>query len=354
MSNKPSQAHGQAHGLTYPFSETPERGKVIEVADGVFWMRHLMPDMGLDHINVWILRDGDGWVIVDTCINTKSAQADWQQVFEEFMQGRPVTRVIGTHMHPDHIGLAGWIVNRFDAAFMMSRTDYFLCRIMSADTGLKAPPEGVRFYQRAGFSEESLHVYKDRFGSFGSYIFPLPQSFTRIQQGDEIKIGEHMWRVEMGSGHTPEHACLFCEALNVLISGDQILPRISSNISLFPTEPDANPLQDWIDSCARLRDVFPENVLVLPAHNEPFIGIKKRLQALIDGHENGLARLRDVCATPQRAVDKDVFSVLFKRPIDRNNYFMATGESLAHMMCLVHRGEVSQTLKDDIWYFEAV
>ena len=327
----------QAHGLQYPFENLPGEAEPIEVADGVFWVRMTLP-YNLDHINLWLLRDGDGWTLIDTCVDMDSSRAHWEKLFSGFMGGKRLKKVIVTHLHPDHVGLAGWLVKRFDAAFYMSRTDYLMCRAMAGDTGKKAPEEGVRFYRAAGFDEFAIDRYRERFGGFGEHIHPLPQAYRRLKQDDELEIDGRRWRIEVGSGHAPEHVCLYSEDLKVLISGDQVIPRISSNVSLFPTEPMGNPLQDWIDSCRRIKSVIPDDVLVLPAHNEPFYGLHARLDALVDGHERSLARLLEICDEPRRAVDGKVFSVLFKRRINREVYFMASGESLAHLMCLVHRG----------------
>jgi glyoxylase-like metal-dependent hydrolase (beta-lactamase superfamily II) len=351
VSSTPKQKPSQAHGLRYPFETLPEPGDVIEVAPGVLWVRMSLP-YTLDHINLWLLEDGDGWTVVDTCVDMDIARQQWETLFAGVMGGKPIKNVIVTHMHPDHVGLAGWLVKRFDASFYMSRTDYLMCRAMAADTGRKAPEEAMRFYRAAGFSEEGLARYQTRFGGFGEHIHELPQAYRRLQQGQELKIGGRVWRVEVGSGHAPEHICLNCEDLNVLISGDQVIPRISSNVSLFPTEPFGNPLQDWIDSCARIKGVLPSDTLVLPAHNEPFYGLHERLTALIEGHEKSLSRLLDVCTEPRRAVDKEVFSSLFKRKIGPDVFFMATGESLSHLMCLVHRGDLEMNLDDGgVCYF---
>ncbi len=327
-------------GLIYPFETKPEPGETIEVAPGVFWLRMKLP-FQLNHINLWLIDDGDGWTIVDTGVNDEATKASWEQVFASRLGGRPVTRVIVTHLHPDHVGLAGWLVERFDCPLLMSRTDYLLCRTLVMDTGKEAPEEGIRFYRAAGFPEEAIAKYRERFGGFGMGVHRLPQSFRRLREGDVLTIGAREWRIVTGAGHAPEHVCLHCPELNVVISGDQILPRISSNVSVFPTEPDANPLQDWLDSCARLRDLLPADVLVLPAHNEPFRNARKRLQDLIDGHEEGMRKLVDLCREPKRAVD--VFPALFRSRITGGNYIMATGESLAHLNCLVARGAIVRT-----------
>ena len=209
--------------------------------------------MQLNHINLWLLEDGGGWTVVDTGINDRVTADAWKQLFAGPMRGRPIRRVIVTHLHPDHVGLAGWLVRKFDVQLWMTRTDYLMCRNLVADTGQEAPSEGVRFYRAAGFPESAIEDYKTRFGGFGRGVYKLPNAYRRMQEGDSIEIGEREWEVVIGRGHAPEHACLWCREDNLFISGDQILPRISSNISVFPTEPEANPLQDWLDSCAKLK-----------------------------------------------------------------------------------------------------
>jgi glyoxylase-like metal-dependent hydrolase (beta-lactamase superfamily II) len=325
--------------LDYPFETRPELGATIEIAPGIHWVRMRLP-MQLNHINLWLLEDGDGWTVVDTGIRDETTADAWKQLFAGPMGGRPINRVIVTHLHPDHVGLAGWLVRRFDVRLWMTRTDYLMCRNLCADTGQEAPEEGVRFYRAAGFPDEQLEQYKTRFGGFGKGVYRLPNGFHRMQEGDRIPIGNRTWEIVVGRGHAPEHACLWCREDGIFISGDQILPRISSNVSLFPTEPDANPLQDWLDSCAKLKGLLPNDLLVLPSHNEPFRGAKLRLQELIDGHEAGMEKVGELCAEPKRAVD--VFSALFRAKITSGNFGMATGESLAHLNCMIARGQIAK------------
>ncbi len=321
--------------LAYPFAEPPAPGEAVEVADGVLWLRQPLP-FQLDHINVWALRDGDGWTLVDTGVRTKEAMAAWEACFAGPLEGRPIRRVICTHMHPDHVGLAGWLTRRFDVRLWMSRLEYVTCRMLMADTGRDAPEEGEQFYRSIGWSDEQIASWRARFGGFGKAVHHMPDSYRRIEDGEEIAIDGRIWRVVMGNGHSPEHACLLREDDRVLVSGDQVLPKISSNVSVWPTEPDADPLSDWLASLDKLQRELPADALVLPSHGLPFRGLHERLAALRRGHERSLDRLERLLSEPRRAVD--VFGALFARGIGDDLLGMATGESLAHLNCLRSRG----------------
>jgi len=335
--------------LHYEYDFRPETGEAIEILPGLKWLRLPLPFL-LGHINVWLLQDGDGWAIVDTGIYTSATRDVWKNVFTQTLGNAPITRVLVTHLHPDHSGSAGWLCDRFDIDLHMSRDEYLLCRVLVADTGKPAPEEGRRFYHAAGFTEQQMQRYIEMFGSFGKVVAPLPESYHRLSEDFPVMIGEHRWQIIAGSGHSPEHACLFCQELNVLISGDQILPTISSNVSVWPTEPAANPLADWFESLHRLKDILPDDVLVLPAHGKPFRGVKSRLNALIDEHETGLEELRKICREPRRVVD--IFDALFKSRITESNLIMATGEAIAHLNYLFYDGELAVEKEEDgvRWY----
>ncbi len=322
--------------LTYPCGEPPAAGETKEVAPGVLWVRMPLP-FALQWINLWLIEEDAGWTLVDTGVATEISRTHWRAIFASpALKGKPIARVIITHMHPDHIGLAGWITRKFQCQLWMSRLEYVTCRMLVADTGRDAPEEGVRFFRAAGWDEDALDSYRVRFGGFGKAVSRLPDAYRRLSDGDEIKIGARAWRIISGNGHSPEHACLLCEDLGVFISGDQVLPRISSNVSVFPTEPDGDPLTDWLDSCAKLEAALPADILVLPSHNEPFTGVRGRLRDLIDGHERALARLLTRLNEPKRAVD--LFGAIFARRIGDDLLGMATGETIAHLNCLIARG----------------
>ena len=283
---------------------------------------------------------------------TKTA---WRQLLDARVTAdKPLKRVMVTHMHPDHVGCAGWLCYTYGAEFWMSRLEYITCRMLVSDTGREAPSAGVDFYRRAGWNDDQLDTYRKRFGGFGRGVSQMPDSYHRLEDGMTFKLAGEPFRVITGNGHSPEHACLYSETLNVLIAGDQLLPRISSNVSVHPTEPEANPLDDWIQSCAKLLDALPETVLVLPAHNEPFLGAHKRLQHLIDGHEVALARLKQRLAKEEMTV-LDTFTSLFGRAIKPDEVGMASGEAIAHLNLLRARGDAVRHLgPDGVYRYRAV
>lgn len=331
-------------GIHYLSDRRPGNGETMTLIEGLTWLRMPLP-FQLNHINLWLLRDGGGWVIVDTGLDTNTTRGIWHEVFANGMAGDRATDVVVTHLHPDHAGCANWLVGEFDANLWMTREEYLLCRVLIADTGKEAPPEGEHFYRAAGFNNEQIAAYRDNFGMFGKFVKGMPQSHRRLRDGDSYVFAGRQWEVIVGRGHSPEHACLYDRESNVLISGDQILPTISPNISVWPTEPQANPLQDFFESIDRLAAYLPEDVLVLPAHGRPFRGAHARLEALRREHTDRLQILLDNGREPRRAVD--VLADLFGRAITDGNRIMATGEALSHLHYLVFAGDMTAEIDDD-------
>lgn len=331
--------------VDYAFPTSPDPGDTQEVAAGIRWLRMPLP-FALSHINLWLLDDGDGCAIVDTGVNTEESRDIWQRQ----LNGKHVSRILVTHLHPDHSGCAGWLGETYGAGLWMTREEYLLCRVLTADTGRTAPSAGVGFYRAAGFPDDALDRYRDMFGMFGKFVAELPEAYTRLRDGQIVQIGSREWEVVIGRGHSPEHACLACHSDGLLISGDQVLPTISSNVSVFPTEPLADPLEEWLASLHMLKDRVAGDTLVLPSHGRPFRGVHRRLDALIAEHSEALDALAERLKTPQRAID--VFPALFKSEIKRGNLIMATGESIAHLNYLIGQGIVERERDADQvdWY----
>ena len=323
--------------IRYEFESTPDPGETMPVAHGLHWLRMPLP-FTLGHINLWLLEADDGWAVVDTGIHTDVSKDVWRKTIDTLMTEKPVKHVVVTHLHPDHVGCAGWLTDEYGIDLWMTREEYLLCRVLVADTGKVAPEEGVDFYHAAGFPPEALHRYEEMFGLFGKYVAELPESYSRLKEGDRLDFAGHAWDVLVGRGHSVEHACFFDAERNLFIAGDQLLPTISPNVSVYPTEPNANPLKDWLESLRMLRRELPDDVLVLPAHGKPFRGAHGRLDELIQEHLDGCDALLTLCKQPQRALD--VFPALFKGRITDSNLIMATGESVAHLNYLVDEEEI--------------
>jgi glyoxylase-like metal-dependent hydrolase (beta-lactamase superfamily II) len=339
----------ETNALQFPISEAPAMGQPLAVAKGVYWLRMPLP-FALNHINLWLLEDDTGWTIVDTGINTLACKELWQQVFDKHLNNKPVHQLIVTHLHPDHVGLAGWICEVWGLELQMSRTDYLTCRVLMSDTGKPAPKAAIDFYQRAGVTDKQLASYQAKFGGYGKSIYTMPDNFVRLQDGNSVTMAGHQWELIVGRGHAPEHVCLLSQELNVFISGDQLLPTISSNISVWPTEPHSDPLKDWLDSCTMLQQRIPADVLVLPSHGQVFFGAHKRLQRLIDGHEKSLIKILEACQQPQRNVD--LFSYLFRRAINDEVLTLAVGETQAHLNYLMSKNKLQSSTdsKGAVWY----
>lgn len=333
----------------YPITESPPYGEPIEIAQGVYWLRMPLP-FKLDHINLWMLEEEDGWTLVDTGLATDATTDIWENLYSNITKYKPIKRLIATHMHPDHIGLAAWLCRRSGAKLWMSRSEYLSCRILLEDSNREAPDVAVNFYKSAGLNEEQLNYYLAKFGSFGSSIRGMPESYHRLQDNDTFTINHQQWQVVIGEGHSPEHVCLFCPELDVFISGDQLLPTISSNVSVWPMEPLGNPLKAWINSCYKLKSILSDNTFILPSHGLPFRGAKQRLQQLVNDHEKDLQIVYDNCRSPSRVID--FFPLIFKAKIVNSILVFATGESYAHLNCLIARKMITMTKdKNGInWY----
>lgn len=336
--------------LTYPFPDPPEHGIATEVADGILWLRFPLP-MALDHVNVYALDDGDGWTVIDTAMDTRRTRETWGRVLDGPLMGKPLNRVLVTHHHPDHMGLAGWLQNDHGAELMTTRTAWLFARMLQLDAQDRPSAETVDFWRSAGMDADLLaQRMEERPFNFADTVAPMPLGFTRIVEGQTLHIGARDWTVRMGNGHAPEHATLW--STDVVIGGDQLLPSISPNLGVYATEPQADPVADWLEACERLSAHATPEQLVLPGHKLPFRGLPTRLTQLIDNHHGALGRLKTFLTTPHTAAE--CFQPLFMRPIREGEYGLALVEAMAHVLHLWHAGQASRTRRDDgAWLWQA-
>jgi len=336
--------------IRYPWPEPPAEGTATQVADGVLWMRLPLP-MALDHVNVYALDDGAGWSIIDTGFDSRKTRAIWGALLAGPLAGKPVTRIIGTHHHPDHIGLAGWFQAQ-GAELAMSRTAWLMARMLCLDEQPTYPVQALEFYRRAGMDADILaQRHTERPFNFADCVHPMPVGFTRLAEGDTITLGGRVWDIRMGNGHAPEHATFWSRDDTLVIGGDQLLPSISPNIGVYPTEPDADPLAGWMEACTRLATFARPDHLVLCGHKLPFTGLPKRMEQLIGNHHGALGRLMAHITQPQRA--GDCFNALFKRPIGPGEYGLALVEAVAHLNHLHQSGRATRSLRDGAYWFQA-
>jgi len=341
----------EATGLTFPFPDPPGAGEAVAVAPGILWLRLPLP-MALDHVNVYALEDDDGWTLVDTGMDTPPARAAWEAALAGPLAGREVSRVLVTHFHPDHVGLAGWLCERTGAALTTTRTSFMCAKMLQLDRWDEPPEGAVAFYRAAGYGAAEIETMRARakYG-FSRVCSPLPTGFRRIAEGDTVRIGARDWRVLTGHGHAPEHAVLWCEADGLVLAGDQVLPRITSNIGVYPTEPEGDPLGDFLDSCEVLRAALPTDVLVLPGHNEPFTGVRTRLGQFIDHHADSLDALQASLSKPRTALE--CFDVLFDREIGDGLRGFAIVEAVAHLNRLCAAGRARRDTADGVHRYTA-
>lgn len=340
------------HEIHYPLGEEmPGAGSCLDVAPGIKWIRMGLP-FALNHINLWLLRDRfddgagprEGWTVIDCCVASDSSRAQWKQIFAGQLEGLPIVRVLVTHMHPDHIGLAHWLCNRWDAPLWISATDYHAALVACnppASHNLEGGARNAAFYERHGLDDPAFleHVLQ-RTAYYSQLVPSLPGSYRRLMDRERLAIGAHTWECIAGYGHAPEHMALYCAELQVLISGDMVLPRISTNVSVHANEPQGDPLGWFLDSLQRYLP-FPEDTLVLPSHGKPFRGLHTRIHQLEDHHAERLDEVRAACTLGPTNAAK-VMQAMFRRPLNPHEMTFALGEALAHLNYLWRRGELQR------------
>ena len=337
------------NSICYPYEEIPKEGEMLEVAPKIYWIRLPLP-LKLDHVNIYALDDGDSWTIIDTGFDTQKTRSIWTKLLNGPLKEKPVKRVLVTHYHPDHIGLAGWFQSQFSVELITTRTSWLMARMLVLDEQSEYTLESLNFYKRAGVPNTIYEKKKsERPFNFCDVVAPLPNGFKRVQEDGILNVGGINWRIKIGNGHAPEHITLW--STDVVIGGDQLLPSISPNLGVYPSEPDANPVDEWLTSCKKLKKFATDTQLVLPGHKLPFTGLPLRLDQLIENHHGALQRLCTFLKKPRTV--NDCFLTIFKREIKEDEYGLALGEAIAHLNYLYISKKISRKLTDNnVYHYE--
>jgi glyoxylase-like metal-dependent hydrolase (beta-lactamase superfamily II) len=325
--------------IEFPFPVPPKPLEVIEAAPGISWIRLPLP-FRLDHVNVYLIEDGDGFALIDTGIDDTATRETWQALFDGPLRGKPLTRILSTHCHPDHIGLAGWLCQRFDLQLYASQTEYLDALCVRLDPGALNSEPYRGFYRANGLSETQTELLLNRGLHYLRMVSGLPRTFRRVIAGETLRIGGRDFDVMTGGGHSSEQVMLYCAEQNVLLCADQALAKITPNISVEAMDPDGDPLGIYLRSLEQLRRILPADVLALPGHNLPFVGLPTRIDELVAHHASRCQAILRACGQSPRSV-VDLVPVVFGRVIeDPHQMSFAFGEALAHANYLVRRDEL--------------
>jgi len=331
--------------MNFPWETPPAEGEAIEVAQGVLWFRLPLP-MALDHVNCFALDEGDSWTLIDSGMNSRRSRGILATIMAGPLGGKPISRVILTHHHPDHVGMAGWLKSHHGAEIWATRTAWLMARMLTLDVQDNYTAESLAFYKSTGFDRAMYEKrLTERPFNFSDVVAPIPLGFTGINDGDSLKIGGRNWAVRLGNGHAPDHATFWSEDCNLVIGGDQLLATISPNIGVYATEPEADPLAGWLESCERLARYADADQLVLPGHKLPFTGLPARLQSLIENHHGVLQRLLDYLDQPSTTAA--TMPTIFKRALSDGEYSLGIVEAQAHLNHLFKLDKIDRTMGTD-------
>ena len=333
------------NNIKFPVEKFPSNKKVLEIQPGIYWARFLLPSL-ISHVNLYVIEEIDGITIIDTGLSVTSCIDNWSYILKNEFKNKDIKRVIVTHHHPDHIGLIGWFKDNFGAEIWTSRSSWLTSRMLTLDEKDVISKEVLNFWLSAGMPSEILQKKcLEKPFNFGDFVEDIPLGYRRILDNEILTIGNKKWNVKLVDGHAPEQILLFCPETKIVISGDQILPRISPNISVYPTEPSADPLGEYLESCENLLKIKDLGYLVLPGHNLPFYGLKTRIKQLLSHHKSALHRIENYIEKKPKSA-YDIFLPLFNKKIRRSELVLALGEAVAHVNYLWKRDIIKKEINE--------
>ncbi|MFT4118623.1 MBL fold metallo-hydrolase [Bradyrhizobium sp.] len=350
MNSKTDTVQSSAEALRYPWEQHPGPDQVVEVRPGVLWVRLKLP-FRLNHVNIYLLADRDGYAMIDAGFGNEETIEAWTTLFEGPLKGVNITRLIVTHSHPDHVGLAGWIVERFNCPLVMSQVEY-LQSVYHQNRGTEERRNAQRlFFRRHGMDETLTEKLLGRGQDYLKQVSVLPPSYRRISHGEDVVIGTRRFKVITGGGHALDQVMLYCADDKLFLSADQVLSRISPNVSVWAVEPDQNSLGEYLASLASLTTTLPYDVLVLPGHGVPFYGLKTRIKQLADHHEERCRLIAEACRE-QPKTSRELVPVVFnKHVLDEHQMGFAAGELVAHVNYMLVEGRLTAETKDGVLQF---
>ena len=331
----------QATEIVFPQPVPPDPGTLREVAPGILWLRLPLPFL-LDHVNVYLVEDEGGWAALDTGLGNDICKAAWEAAFAGPLRGQRLTRVICSHFHPDHMGLVGWLTERFSCPLFVTRTEFLTTKVLE-NTIFAA---STNFYSERGMPPAFGAAVAEDGHNYLHLVTGIPSQFERLKAGASIRVGGRVFSILTGGGHSPEQAMLYCASDRIFFSFDQVLTRISPNVSVASMEPAADPLGEYLHSLREIRGAIPGDVLVLPGHHVPFTGLHTRVDQLLEHHATRCELIAEATRTaPQTA--SSLVPVLFKRKMDEHQTGFAFGETVAHVNYMVAQGRVTETRDAD-------
>tara|TARA_B100000959_G_scaffold197408_1_gene206502 strand:+ start:4098 stop:5135 length:1038 start_codon:yes stop_codon:yes gene_type:complete len=333
--------------LHYPLSKRPPDGETLEVAPDIYWLRMPLP-IALNHINLWLLEGNEGWTIIDTGMATNESKTIWENLFEHSFKAKSLEKLVVTHMHLDHSGLAGWLADKWKIDPCFTEKEFLETLKISHGMDHKQREMSLDYYKKCGYDEESRQQFIERIEYRKSLATKLSNDFQHIKDQEVLQLSDGEWRIIVASGHSPEHACLYSETKNVFICGDILLPRITPNVSVNPTNPDSNPLGDWFDSLEKVKQSIPDDVLVLPSHGYPYQGAHKRIEAILRNHREKLEKIYSYTDDPKNVFE--LFPVLFESKINKHNQVLAVGETMSHLNYLVAENRLVRSIDENGLY----